>query len=214
MRSGIILAGGRSTRFGGGEKSLRAVEGKPMICRVREALLPVVDELIVSVRDEGQRDLVFPFLSDGTQTFAYDRLRDIGPLAGVREALKAARGEYVFIAACDMPYVNSRVIDLLFEKARGHDAAVPKGPGEFLEPLHAVYRREPMIRAVDESLAAGEHRIASPLRHLKDVVYVSYGEIKAVDPELKTFRNINRAEDMPASTPGKQQVTDDKNPLQ
>jgi molybdenum cofactor guanylyltransferase len=197
MRSGIILAGGRSTRFGGGEKSLRAVEGKPMICRVREALQPVVDELVVSVRDERQRDLVYPFLSEDNHAFAYDRLQGIGPLAGVLESLKLARGEYVFIAACDMPFINSQVIDLLFEKARGHDAAVPAGPGDFLEPLHAVYRREPMIRAVKESLDKGEHRIASPLRHLKDVVYVSYDEIRAVDPDLKTFLNINRAEDIP-----------------
>jgi molybdopterin-guanine dinucleotide biosynthesis protein A len=201
MRSGIILAGGRSTRFGGGEKSLRAVDGKPMICRVREALLPVVDELVVSVRDERQRDLVFPFLSEGNHAFAYDRLRDIGPLAGVLESLKVARGEYVFIAACDMPFINSRAIELLFEKARGHDAAVPLGPSDFLEPLHAVYRREPMIRAVEESLRLGEQRIASPLRHLKDVVYVPFDDVRAVDPELKTFRNINRAEDMPPSSP-------------
>ncbi len=199
MRSGIILAGGRSTRFGGGEKSLRAVDGKPMICRVREALLPVVDELIVSVRDERQRDLVFPFLGEGSQIFAYDRLHGVGPLAGVLESLKMARGEYVFIAACDMPYLNSRAIDFLFEKARGHDAAVPLGPNDFLEPLHAVYRREPMIAAVEESLHKGEHRIASPLKYLKNVAYVPFDEIRVVDPELKTFRNINRAEDMPSS---------------
>jgi molybdopterin-guanine dinucleotide biosynthesis protein A len=201
MRSGIILAGGRSTRFGGGEKSLRAVDGKPMICRVRESLLPVVDELIVSVRDERQRDLVLPFLGEGDYTFAFDLLHDIGPLAGVLESLKVARGEYVFIAACDMPFINSRAIAFLFEKARGHDAAVPIAPNGFLEPLHAVYRREPMIRAVEESIGEGEQRIAAPLRHLKDVVYVPYGEIRAVDPELQTFRNINRAEDMPPSSP-------------
>jgi molybdopterin-guanine dinucleotide biosynthesis protein A len=200
MRSGIILAGGWSTRFGGGEKSLRAVDGKPMICRVREALLPVVDELIVSVRDERQRDLVLPFLSGGNHIFAYDLLHNIGPLAGVLESLKVARGEYVFIAACDMPFINSEVIDFLFKKARGHDAAVPRGPGDFLEPLHAVYRRESMICAAEESLARGERRISAPLRHLKDVVYVPFEEIRAVDPELKTFRNINRAEDMPPSS--------------
>jgi molybdopterin-guanine dinucleotide biosynthesis protein A len=200
MRSGIILAGGRSTRFGGGEKSLKAVDGKPMICRVRESVLPVVDELVVSVRDERQRDLVFPFIREGNHTFVYDKLEGIGPLAGVLESLKATHGEYVFIAACDMPFINSRAIDLLFEKARGHDAAVPIAPNGFIEPLHAVYRREPMIRAVEISLGRGERRIASPLGHLKDVVYVPYDEIKAVDPELKTFRNINRAEDMPPSS--------------
>ena len=197
MRSGIILAGGRSTRFGGGEKSLKAVGGKPMICRVREALLPVVDEIVVSVRDERQRDMVYPYLLEGKNAFAYDELLEVGPLAGILQSLKAARGEYVAIVACDMPLVNTRAIGYLFEKASGHDAAVPVGPNDFLEPLHAVYRREPMIRAVEQSLHAGEHRIAAPLRHLKDVVYVSFDEIKVVDPELKTFLNVNRAEDLP-----------------
>lgn len=200
MRSGIILAGGRSMRFGGGEKSLRPVNGRPMICHVREAILPLVDEIVVSVRDEEQRNRVFPYLLDGNNAFAYDRFHDVGPLAGVLESLKAARGEYVVIVACDMPFVSTRAIELLFLRAQGHDAAVPRGPDDFLEPLHAVYRREPMIRAVEESLRRGEHRIASPLRHLKDVVYVPYDEIRAIDPELKTFRNINRAEDMPPSS--------------
>ncbi len=197
MRSGIILAGGRSTRFGGGEKSLKPVNGRPMICHVREAISPLVDEIIVSVRDEQQRDRVFPYLLDDNNAFAYDERHDIGPLAGVLQSLKAAHGEYVVIVACDMPLVNTRAIELLFEKAKGHDAAVPLGDDGFLEPLHAVYRRETMIRAVRESLANGELRIAAPLKRLKDVVYIPVDEIRKVDPELKTFLNVNRAEDLP-----------------
>ncbi|MGA9140111.1 MAG: molybdenum cofactor guanylyltransferase [Methanocella sp.] len=197
MRSGIILAGGRSTRFGGGEKSLKPVNGQPMICHVREAIRPLVDEIVVSVRDEQQRDRVYPYLIDGNNAFAYDELRDIGPLAGVLQSLKAAHGEYVVVVACDMPLVNTRAIELLFEKAQGHDAAVPLGHDGFLEPLHAVYRREPMIRAVEESIRKGERRIAAPLKYLKDVVYVPVDQIRTVDPELKTFLNVNRAEDLP-----------------
>ncbi|OPY28241.1 MAG: molybdopterin-guanine dinucleotide biosynthesis protein MobA [Methanocella sp. PtaU1.Bin125] len=197
MRSGIILAGGRSTRFGGGEKSLRPVNGRPMICHVREAIAPLVDEIIVSVRDEEQRNRVFPYLIDGHNVFVYDELRDIGPLAGVLPSLKAARGEYVVIVACDMPLVNTRVIELLFEKAKGHEAAVPVGNDGFIEPLHAVYRREPMVRAVETAVSKGERRIAAPLKHLRDVVYVTSDEIRIIDPELKTFLNVNRAEDLP-----------------
>ncbi len=96
-----------------------------------------------------------------------------------------------------MPLVNTRAIELLFEKAQGHDAAVPLGHDGFLEPLHAVYRREPMIRAVEESIRKGERRIAAPLKYLKDVVYVPVDQIRKVDPELKTFLNVNRAEDLP-----------------
>ena len=56
--------------------------------------------------------------------------------------------------------------------------------------------REAMLRAVRESIAAGESKISVPLKRLKDVVYVPDEAIKAVDPELETFLNVNRAEDM------------------
>ena len=62
MRSGIVLAGGRSTRFGGEEKSLKIVKGKRMICRVIDAMQGIVDEIVISVRDESQRDLIRPFV--------------------------------------------------------------------------------------------------------------------------------------------------------
>jgi molybdopterin-guanine dinucleotide biosynthesis protein A len=177
MRSGIILAGGRSTRFGGGEKSLRPVGGRPMICRVRDALDGVVDELVVSVRDEGQRDLVAPLVPG--LTFVYDEVRDIGPLA------------------CDMPFLSGKAIGILFERAEGHDAAVPVQENGFLEPLHAVYRREPMLRAVETSMGRNESRISAPLSHLEDVAYVPVEELEKADPGLRTFLNVNRAEDMP-----------------
>lgn len=195
MRSGIILAGGRSTRFGGGDKSLKPVDGKPMICRVRDTLGGVVGEVILSVRNQDQQARVSQLLS--RDTFALDEVPDIGPLAGVQAALKAAAGEYVALVACDMPFLNGRAVELLFEKAAGHDAAVPVSSNGFLEPLHAVYRREPMLRAVDESIKKGERRIAAPLTHLKDVVYVPAEELERVDPGLKTFLNINRADDLP-----------------
>jgi molybdopterin-guanine dinucleotide biosynthesis protein A len=54
-----------------------------------------------------------------------------------------------------------------------------------------------MIRAVEEAVRNGERRIAAPLKYLEDVVYVPLDEIRKVDPELKTFLNVNRAEDLP-----------------
>lgn len=194
MRSGLILAGGRSARFGGGEKSLRLVGGKRMICRVIDALCPVTGELVISVRDEQQKDLLFPFISGFD--FVYDEVQGIGPLAGILAGLERAKGDYVIIVACDMPLISAAAIRLLFESAKGHDAAVPGHEGGLIEPLHAVYRREPMLRAVKESIAAGERKISAPLKRMKDVVYVPDEEIKKVDPELETFLNVNRAEDM------------------
>jgi molybdopterin-guanine dinucleotide biosynthesis protein A len=194
MRSGIVLAGGRSTRFGGEEKSLKQVRGKRMICRVIDALQGVVDEIVISVRDEGQRGLIYDFIQG--YRFAYDEKHGIGPLAGIVSCLKLIKGDYVFIAACDMPFINKKAVELLFERAEGHDAAVPQHDNGLIEPLHAVYRRGPMLEAVEASLEAGERRISAPLKHLKDVAYVPVADIKKVDPELDTFLNINRAEDM------------------
>ncbi|HTY90530.1 MAG TPA: molybdenum cofactor guanylyltransferase [Methanocella sp.] len=194
MRSGLILAGGRSTRFGGGEKSLRLVGGKRMICRVIDALCPVADELVISVRDERQKELLFPFIRG--MEFVYDPIKDIGPLSGILAGLERARGDYVVVVACDMPLINTAAVRLLFERAQGHDAAVPGHAGGLIEPLHTVYHREHMLRAVKESIAAGESKISAPLMRMKDVVYVPDEEIRRVDPELETFLNVNRAEDM------------------
>ncbi|WP_174591534.1 molybdenum cofactor guanylyltransferase [Methanocella conradii] len=194
MRSGLILAGGRSTRFGGEEKSLMLIGGKRMICRVVEALSPVVDEVIISVRDERQRDLLSPFVSG--HEFVFDEIHGIGPLSGVCAGLKRAKGEYVAVVACDMPLINGAAIGLLFDVAEGHDAAVPVHEGGLIEPLHAVYRREAMLDAVKKSIEAGERKISAPLRRLKDVVYVPDDEIRKVDPGLDTFLNVNRAEDV------------------
>jgi molybdenum cofactor guanylyltransferase len=165
-----------------------------MICRVIDALSPLVDELVISVRDAPQKDLLFPFISG--YEFVYDEIEGIGPLAGIYAGLKRITGEYVVIVACDMPLINTAAIELLFKEARGHDAAVPGHEGDFIEPLHAVYRREPMLRAVKASIDAGESKISAPLKRLKDVVYVPDETIRKVDPELETFLNVNRAEDM------------------
>jgi molybdopterin-guanine dinucleotide biosynthesis protein A len=194
MRSGLILAGGRSTRFGGEEKSLFVICGKRMICRVMDALSPVVDEIIISVRDEHQMRLLSPFV--GGREFALDEAQGIGPLSGVYSGLSRAKGEYVAVVACDMPLISGAAIGLLFDLAEGHDAAVPAHEGGLIEPLHAVYRREPMLEAVKESIMAGERKISAPLRRLRDVVYVPDDEIRKVNPALDTFLNVNRAEDL------------------
>ena len=198
MRSGIVLAGGRSTRFGGKEKSLEVVEGKRMICRAVDAIRGAVDDVVISVRDERQRDLLSPFLPG--YRFVFDEVEGIGPLAGVYSGLREAKGDYAVVVACDMPFISAAAIELLFRRAEGHDAAVPRHENGLVEPLHAVYRREPMLEAVRQSIAAGEGRISDPLRRLRDVVYVPSEEILQVDDGRDTFMNVNRAGDMEGIT--------------
>jgi molybdopterin-guanine dinucleotide biosynthesis protein A len=167
-----------------------------MICCVRDVFAGLVDEIVVSVRDEPQHERVRDTLGNGF-TYAYDEIDGIGPLSGIRSGLMRARGEYVAVAACDMPFISIAAYRILFEAAEGHDAAVPIRENGFLEPLHAVYRRESMLAAVEESLKEGERRLSGPLSRMKDVVYVPVEKFQKIDPGLKTFLNVNTAEDLP-----------------
>lgn len=100
------------------------------------------------------------------------------------------------VVACDMPYVSTAAIELLFHRAEGHDAAVPRHDKGLVEPLHAVYRRASMLDAIAASMNAGESRVSALLHRLNDVVYVPVEEIKRVSPGRNTFMNVNRAVDM------------------
>ena len=91
-RSALILAGGRGSRLGFREKSLIEVKGKPLIAFVIERLERSVDEIIISVRDEAQSNLlktIFPNLR-----YACDNYENTGPLAGILSGLSICSAAY------------------------------------------------------------------------------------------------------------------------
>jgi len=198
FRSAIVLAGGKGRRMGTVEKALLEFEGKTILERLLESLFRVVDEVIVSFRDKNQEEKFRPMLEKFSASeirFCFDTLEDAGPLEGIRAGLLESWGEYSFVCAGDMPFVNFRVVDLLFEKASGHDAALPKwGDGKF-EPLHAVYSKK-MIPEIEKVFEKGKRSVLTPVFEMKDVVFVEVSEIREIDPELKTFANINTVDEM------------------
>ena len=70
-----------------------------------------------------------------------DIRKGLGPVGGLHAGALAARGDVVFVSACDMPCVNPAVVARLFDEIDGYDAVIPQWNPEMLEPLHAVYRR-------------------------------------------------------------------------
>ena len=194
MKSALILAGGRGRRMGYKEKALLPVGNRTILEKTIEVLETVVDEVIVSVRDETQQEVLREYTHE--LDVVLDHHHDVGPLAGILEGLKSAGGEYVFISACDMPYLNARVVQLLFDRAQGHDAAIPAWGDDIMEPLHAVYRAGPMAVETEKSILRNGKIAKSLVFKLKDVVFVDMEEIRAIDPELKTFMNINTMEDI------------------
>ena len=194
MRSALILAGGRSRRMGFKEKALLPIGDKTILEHVIDALEEVVDEIIISLRDVTQQEL----LKDYTQGYdvVLDKYPDVGPLSGILEGLKAATGEYVFVAACDMPHINNDVVELLFKRAEGHDAAIPVWENENLEPMHAVYRTHPMTVETEKAILRNEKFVLAPVFKMQDLVFANMDEIRELDPDLKTFVNVNTPDDV------------------
>ena len=198
MYSALILAGGKGSRLGYQEKALIEIKGRPLIAVIIERLKKAVDNIIISVRDEEQGDLLDSRLSGlikAPYRFAYDTYKEIGPLSGILSGLLACEDEYCFIAACDMPFMNSDVVKMLLNECEHYDAAIPRWEDGLLEPLHAVYRREPMIRETERAIGKGETIILAPIFKL-NVNYVAVDDIRKIDPELRTFININTYEDI------------------
>ncbi len=193
MHAGVIVAGGRSTRFGDRDKAVADLAGTPLVRRVADRLESVVEELVVNCRPD-QRGAIAAALEgfDPEPEFAEDPEPDRGPMAGIMTGLRAADSEYAAAVACDMPFVDPGFVDYLFERAAGHDAAVPR-PDEWFQPTQAVYRAEPMADACAEALARGEGRIIAPLEDLEYVLVGAEEVEEHATPE--TFENLNtRAE--------------------
>jgi molybdopterin-guanine dinucleotide biosynthesis protein A len=113
-------------------------------------------------------------------------------MAGMATGLRAVEGEYAFVVACDMPFVESGFVDYLFERAVGHDAAVPR-PEQWFETTHAVYRATAMVEACEAAIAAGKERVVAPLFDL-DFVVVDTAEVRE-HGHPRTFENCNTRED-------------------
>lgn len=190
MAAGVIIAGGYSTRFGEGDKAIADLAGEPMIRRVAERLASAVDEVVVNCRSEqvvplseALKGYVYPL------TFAEDPEPGQGPMAGIQTGLRAVDAEYAVVVACDMPFIDPALVDHLFDRAAGHDAAVPRTGDGWFQTTHAVYRASAMADACDAALERDEHKIIEPLFSL-DYVVVEESEVRKIS-DLRTFENIN-----------------------
>ncbi|QGA83335.1 molybdenum cofactor guanylyltransferase [Halomicrobium sp. LC1Hm] len=197
MHSGVVVAGGRSTRFGDGDKALADLAGTPMIRRVADRLAPVVDELVVNCRTDQRRDVAAAL--DGLDvpvSFAIDPVPDRGPLAGIETGLDAVAGEYAAVVACDMPFVEPALVGHLFERATGREAAVPRPDGWF-QTTQAVYDADAMVDACRRALDDGQRRVAVTLDAL-DVAVIDRDEVER-HATMETFENLNTREAVEAA---------------
>ena len=186
--SGVVLAGGRSTRLGR-DKAFLELEGRPLITCTLDVLAQLTDDLIIVTNRASH---LFP----QSARVVADRYVDAGVLAGVHAGLLAARGELALVVACDMPFLNLDLLRYIISLAQDADVVVPRWTD--VEPLHAVYRPATCLGPIEGALARGERRIVSfyrdEVREVR-VRYVERAEITRFDPQGLSFFNVNGPED-------------------
>ena len=194
FRSSLILAGGSARRLGNIEKALVIIDGHTILERTSSMLSTVSDEVIISLRDQSQATTFG--MDPGREKLVFDTVRDVGPLAGILEGCRMAESDYLFVTACDMPYLSPDVVELMFSRAMGHDAAIPSRDDGSMEPLCSVYKVSVMLPLIEKCVAKGERFILAPVFCMDDVVKVPVNDLREVDPELSSFVNINTHQDL------------------
>jgi molybdopterin-guanine dinucleotide biosynthesis protein A len=189
MRSAIVLVGGEARRAGGQEKYFFSLDGRTFIEHILGALRGVVDEIVLAARDPAQCER-FSHL-EGVRCVS-DIRKGIGPTGGLHAGVLAARGDLVAVVACDMPCINSRVIEHLFSLMDDYDAVIPAWNPEMLEPLHAVYRRSALLDYLEEPGHRSLREMVSSMR----VRFVGIEDLRRLDPGLATFTNVNKLEEL------------------
>ena len=187
----VILAGGQSRRLGR-DKAVEPFAGEPLIRRViRRASEAVVTQHVVVVVADPARAAALP-LDDSHQT-AVDVFPDCGSLGGIYTGLNASPTYWSLVTACDMPFLSAPLLTHMVGLREGVDAVVPVVDGR-PEPTHALYSRR-CLPAIESRLRAGQLKISG---FFDDVIvcYVPESDIRKSDPDLLSFFNINRPEDL------------------
>ena len=178
--TGVILAGGASSRMGS-NKALLPHKGGRFIESIYRELSEIFPEVILVTNTPEQ----YPFL-------ACRKVPDIfvgmGALAGIHAGLAQSSNPAVFAVACDMPHLDSELIRHIACRRPGCDLVLPRSANGY-EPLHALYN-EGCLAAMEACLEKGERRIVSILPHLR-VREIDAAEVAGFDPAFDSFSNIN-----------------------
>lgn len=155
--TGIVLAGGQSTRFGEPttNKAIATLGGQPLLERVADTVATATNHPpIVAVRTEAQRAEYAEILAEHDIIFTFDSPDYEGPLAGVVGALETIDTPWVFICGCDMPLLSADAVGWLLTQLEADiDGTWPvvfavRHSDGTADPLHALYRQSTLSDAV------------------------------------------------------------------
>ena len=193
-KSAVILAGGFSSRFGQ-DKGLLPLADKPLIKHVLNVIYGMVDETIIVVSSKVQAENFAKVV--GSDIHIVIDAADIqGPLIGALTGFGKAYGKYSLLLPCDTPLLSKGIVLLLLELCTSKNAVIPRWPNGYMEPLQAVYRTKRALEATKKALNEGKSDMRSMIDKLQGVRYISTLVLRQLDPQLRTFFNVNTPLDL------------------
>jgi molybdopterin-guanine dinucleotide biosynthesis protein A len=194
--SGVVLAGGRASRFGADKLAL-PLDGVPLLHRAIAAVAQACAEVIIVAGPSGlatasphdQPNLPAPLV------LVRDPVPFPGPLAALLTAAHQAIEERLLVVGGDMPNLVPAVLRRLSTWSSGREGArLDTGEGP-LQPMPMGLDRQAVLR-VGDALAADGARSLRALTHVLDLELVPEHEWRALDPDAASLRDIDRPGDL------------------
>ncbi len=186
--TGVILAGGAASRYGGRPKGLERVGGLRVIDRVAESLRGAADTLLLIANDPAARDWL------PNVPIAANVRTNCGSLGGIHAAIVHA-GQPVLVVAWDMPFVPAPLLRALRDAGARADAALPEsGSRRGVEPLCAYYAPT-CVPAIERRLDAKDMRVISFFEDVR-VERLPEQEVRRFGDPAVLFMNVNTPNDL------------------
>jgi len=138
--TGIILAGGKSSRMGT-DKGLKELCGKPLISYAIHALSGICSEILISSSSDAYRPYGYRIVAD--------EFPEIGPMGGIYSVLRQSKTMQNLVVSCDLPFVTKELLSYILENSEEYQVAVPWMGNKFYEPLCGFYRLTVLEKMTD-----------------------------------------------------------------
>ncbi|HTK91100.1 MAG TPA: molybdenum cofactor guanylyltransferase [Verrucomicrobiae bacterium] len=184
--TGVIQAGGRSTRMGGDPKALMELGGRPIVARVLDVVRQVTERVLLVTNTPD----LYAFLG---LPMVPDVFPEGGSLGGIYSGLRAAPGDAAFTVACDMPFLSAPVARLVVARAGEADVVAPRIGAQW-ETLHACYGKA-CLGPMERRLREGQLRITGFFDEVR-VLAITEAEVVAVGDPARVFMNVNTPDEL------------------
>jgi len=185
----IVLAGGKSSRFGS-DKAMADIGGVTLTEFTVSGLLRVFSRVLVVAKDPEKLGLD----PDERVRLVRDESSTYAALVGIIEGLKSSSHVLNYITGCDMPAVEPGLISVLYSLVRGKDCALRCDETGMPQPMGGFYSKRALAR-LELFMEQGEFRLSTVIRAL-DITPAPFELVRSLDPELRSSWNVNTPEDL------------------